>query len=414
MQFAVFHPGTQHSWQTAMALQQLGRLAFYATSIFYQPDRWPYRIERYLPRGLAARAAREFGRFAQPGLDPALVRTAGAIEWLERIAARSGHPRLAQRLDAIGNRRFGRALGKALTSAAPFGLWGFNGSSREAFAIAARSGRKRVLDRTVGDWRFYNDAMDAIADRYGAWFVPTERRVDQRQIDTDDAEYALADTIVVGSEPAAETLRRYAGPAVAAKTRVLPYCFDERLFAAQPPPRPVPRDAPVEFLFLGLAIPRKGIHHALEAIASFPPSAARLTIVGRLGVPRAAFAPYADRVRHLPTVPRAEVPAIMARHHVLVFPSYFEGSALSLIEGLASGLALIQTRQAGNGVTPETGILLPQADTATLREAMARAIEDRAALDGWRAAAQAEATRYRFAAYRDNVGRLAAAMETDA
>jgi glycosyltransferase involved in cell wall biosynthesis len=318
---------------------------------------------------------------------------------------------LARRLDAVGNRRFGRALGHALRSDERFGLWGYNGSSREAFVVAERTGRKRVLDRTIGDWRFYNEAMDAIAERYAAWFLPTERRVDQRQIDADDAEYALADRIVIGSEAAAETLRRYAGPAVAAKTRVLPYCFDEALFAARPPPRPVPRDGPVEFLFLGLGVPRKGIHHALEAIAAFPRSAARLTIVGRLGIPREAFAPYADRVRHLPTVPRAEVPAIMARHHVLLFPSYFEGSALSLIEGLASGLALIQTRQAGNGVTPATGILLEQPDTAALREAMARAIDDRDALNAWRAAAQAEASRYRFAAYRDNVARVAAEVE---
>ena len=58
MQIVVAHPGTQHSWQTAYALQQLGRLKFYATSIFYQPERWPYRIERYLPAPLKRRDAK--------------------------------------------------------------------------------------------------------------------------------------------------------------------------------------------------------------------------------------------------------------------------------------------------------------------------------------------------------------------
>ena len=46
MKVAVFHPGTQHSWQTAFALQQLGRLQWYATSIFYKPDSLPYLLER--------------------------------------------------------------------------------------------------------------------------------------------------------------------------------------------------------------------------------------------------------------------------------------------------------------------------------------------------------------------------------
>ena len=46
MKVAVFHPGTQHSWQTAYALQQLDRLEWYATSIFYKPDSMPYLLER--------------------------------------------------------------------------------------------------------------------------------------------------------------------------------------------------------------------------------------------------------------------------------------------------------------------------------------------------------------------------------
>ena len=70
MKVAVFHPGTQHSWQTALALQQLERLEWYATSIFYQPDKWPYRLEKILPRALGAKASREFRRFNHPLLDP--------------------------------------------------------------------------------------------------------------------------------------------------------------------------------------------------------------------------------------------------------------------------------------------------------------------------------------------------------
>ena len=96
MQVAVFHPGTQHSWQTATALQQLGRLEFFATSIFHQPERWPYRLERLAPGALGARLRREFGRFSHPALDPALVRTAGLAEWMERLAARAGWPALAR------------------------------------------------------------------------------------------------------------------------------------------------------------------------------------------------------------------------------------------------------------------------------------------------------------------------------
>ena len=106
MQVTVFHPGTQHSWQTALALQQLGRLESYHTSIFYQPEHMPYRLEQLLPAPFGRRLAAEFRRFSHPGLDPALVTTGGLAEWAERIAARAGLRGLAQQIDRFGNRRF--------------------------------------------------------------------------------------------------------------------------------------------------------------------------------------------------------------------------------------------------------------------------------------------------------------------
>lgn len=412
MPVAVFHPGTQHSWQTALALQQLGQLEWYATSIFYQPDRWPYRLERYAPAPLAARIHAEFGRFSHPGLDPALVRTGGLAEWFERMATRAGWRQLAQRIDTFGNRRFANLIAADIASDRPFALWGYNGSSREAFELAKHHGRFCVLDRTIGDHRTFNALMDEIADRYGDWFLPTERRIPERVIAADHREYELADQIVVGSPYAARTLIE-AGedPAIAAKVEVLRYCYDEQLFGTLPPPQPVGVDRPLRFLFMGLAIPRKGIHHVLEAIAQLPASAAELTIVGDLKIPPKAFAPYADRVTYRRTVPRAEVPAIMASHDVLLLPSYFEGAGIVLYEALAAGCALIQSDRCADAVTAETGLLLPELSTAALLEAMTTAIEDRGRLNAWRAAAQPAARSYSFARYRDNIAKLLLAAD---
>jgi glycosyltransferase involved in cell wall biosynthesis len=410
MQVGVFHPGTQHSWQTALALQDLSRLAWYATSIFYQPERLPYRIERWLPGPLGERLHREFLRVSHPRLDPALVRTAGISEWLERLSARLGWRSMALRFDLLGNRRFVHTLADDIRSDRQFALWGYNGSSLDTFELAKCHGRTCILDRTIGDFRYYNAQMEALQGRYAEWFLPTERAMSAERIARDQAEFELADAILVGSEAAAATIRDHAGEVVAAKLRVLNYCFDEALFANQPAPRAVPRSEPVKFLFLGQANPRKGIHHALEAIAQLPASEASLTIVGDMRVPAPVFARYADRVTHIPTVPRSAIPAIMADHHVLLFPSYFEGSALSLIEGLASGLALIQTPKSGEGVSERTGIMLERPDTDILIEAMRIAITDRARLDTWRAAAQGEAQRFTFAAYRERIADLLAEM----
>ena len=402
---AVFHPGTQHSWQTAYALQQLDRLAWYATSIYYRPDRFPYLLER-LPGGIGRRIGNKFRRFHHPGLDPALVRTAGLSEWAERAAFTAGLSALARRIDFAGNAAFGRSLRGAARDPAVRALWGYNASSEALFAAPEARAKLKILDRTNGDWRAYNAAMEEVAAAFPQWFLPVERRVPDYQIARDQREYELADTILCGSEFAAETVRREGGAAIAGKVRVLGYGYDEALFGNLPAPRPIAPDEPVRFLFMGLAIPRKGIHHALEAIARIPASAASLTVVGHLGVPPEAFAPYADRVTHRPTVARHEVPAIMAAHHVLVFPTYFEGAGIVLFEALAAGCALIQSDCAAPAVTQATGLMLEEVSTDALHRAMLTAIEDRPRLDGWRAAAQGEGRQHSFARYREGIAAL--------
>ncbi|KQM14713.1 glycosyltransferase family 4 protein [Novosphingobium sp. Leaf2] len=414
MKIAVFHPGTQHSWQTATALQNLERLQFYATSIFYNSDKWPYRVERFLPSGLRAKVHREFSRFEHRALNPDLVKTIGFYEWLERMAARGGFARAAVKLDQFGNRRFASLLASEIRSADPFALWGYNSSALESFQEARAAGRVSILDRTIGDWRYFNAAMAQVFESHADWFPDRHMAMEQLVIDRDDAEYAAADHIVCGSDYCAKTIRDHSPvPGVADKLRVIPYCFDEALFAAAPPPAPVDRNGPVRFLFVGQIGMRKGVHHVLEAIAQLPRSQAELTLVGHMQIARDVFARYADRVTYIPTVARHEIPGIMARHHAMVFPSYFEGSSLSLLESLASGMAVIHPPQAGNGVTPDTGILLKKPDTQLTLEAMLALIHDRDRLDHYRAHAQTEARNYTFARYRENIARFLADVGLD-
>jgi glycosyltransferase involved in cell wall biosynthesis len=408
----VFHPGTQHSRQTALALQQLGRLDRLATSLFFQPDRWPYRVERWLPEPLRARVAAEFRRFDFPGLDPALVRTTGVAEWLERIARRTGRRALADRLDALGNRRFAHALRRDIAGPRAFALWGFDASSLHAFRAARAAGRRCILDRTIGDWRRYNQVMERAHALHPDCFPAGPWRVPAARIARDDEEYALADRIVTGGPVAAESVRTHAAdPSVAARVTVVPNCYDERLFGALPPPRPRPPGTPLRLLFLGQAGVRKGLPLLLEAVARIPASVVSLTVTGDMQLPPAYWSRFRDRVSHRRTVPRSEVPALMRAHDLLVLPSWFEGSAVVLPEALAAGLGLIQTRAAGLGVSPETGIELAEPDADALEAAIVCAAGDPALVEAWRQAAPEQARRHSFAAYRAGVGALLDEMD---
>ena len=148
----VFHPGRQHSWQTVLALQEAGALQWFATALFHQANRWPYRIETLLPASLRGKAQSYFQKISHPSIDPGAVRIIGAYEWSERAAAKAGWLRRAEILNRHGNQRFQRGVIDLLKREPANQLWGYDTSCAEVFE-ATRGGATRILDRSIGHAR---------------------------------------------------------------------------------------------------------------------------------------------------------------------------------------------------------------------------------------------------------------------
>jgi glycosyltransferase involved in cell wall biosynthesis len=75
------------------------------------------------------------------------------------------------------------------------------------------------------------------------------------------------------------------------------------------------------------------------------------------------------------TVPHDEIPAWIARSHVLCQPSLIEPFGLALLEGMAAGRSVVATRIGGppEFVTSEAGVLVDPTDEAELARALAAA-----------------------------------------
>lgn len=407
MQVAVFHPGTQHSRQTALALQELGRLAFLATGLFDHPDEALRQLAQRLPQGLARQIEGELARFAFARLDADKVRAMPAYELPERIAARLGARRLAGMLDTGLNRAFGRKVAAMAGAEGPLALWGYDGSSASAFTDKRTRDCYKILDRTTADSRSWNLERERIAETHGDWLGGGSPGWSKHRIERDDIEFDAADTIVCGSPFVMQTIREHSPvPGVAGKLELLPYCFDADLFASGEPIAPAAKEEPVRFLFAGQVSARKGVQHLLEAIECLPASDARLTLLGPVAVPDKILARYRDRVDIVGPVARSEVPAIMRQHHALVFPSHNEGSAVVLLEAMASGLAVIQTAASGMGASARSGFVLERPSAGLVEQAMRRLIDDREMLQAMREAAKAEAAARDFGAYRASIASL--------
>ncbi len=155
--------------------------------------------------------------------------------------------------------------------------------------------------------------------------------------------------------------------------------------ASHAPPRARASGGTTCLLFLGQVGERKGAGDLIEALAA--PGLARLDwrakFVGDGDIPayrrRASDAGIGNRVEFTGWVEQAEAYRQLDEADVLVLPSHAEGMPMSVLEGLAHGLAVVATPVGAVGEVIEDGIsglLTPPGDVAALARALGRLIED--------------------------------------
>ena len=200
-------------------------------------------------------------------------------------------------------------------------------------------------------------------------------------------EYDLASLIVVLSEKARESFLEQG-------------FHEEKLFYLQrgvdvdrfkPLPDPDRQKKPSTFraIFSGALIERKGIHELLEAWTRLNLKDAELCLVGAV---------HGEARPHLQRFARENIKVIgsvrdpenyLNKGDVYVFPSHLEGSAKTVYEAAASGLAIITTREAGDVVRDGVeGIIIKPGDIEAIAAALERLYRDRSLAEQMGAAAR--------------------------
>lgn len=152
------------------------------------------------------------------------------------------------------------------------------------------------------------------------------------------------------------------------------------------------RQGPLDILFIGNVIPRKGLHTLISALAGLPGESWTLTVVGSLEsdvtysrrMRRQAERLGPERVKMLGTVSNAALAPLLAKSHCLAVPSFYEGYGIVFAEAMAFGLPVIAARV---GAVPEVvtggreGFLVPPGDVAALTQVIGHLIGDRSLLE---------------------------------
>jgi glycosyltransferase involved in cell wall biosynthesis len=162
------------------------------------------------------------------------------------------------------------------------------------------------------------------------------------------------------------------------------------LHNAVPDPNPEPpmeprRNGGSHILFLGHLSERKGVPDLLRALASpaLREQTWRATLAGGGPIEEyrhmAASLGIADRVSFPGWLDAPGVKALFADAEILVLPSYAEGLAMSVLEGLSHGMVVVATPVGAHAEVIETevsGILVAPGNIGGLADALQRVIAD--------------------------------------
>ncbi|MFT5470185.1 MAG: glycosyltransferase involved in cell wall biosynthesis [Verrucomicrobiales bacterium] len=189
-----------------------------------------------------------------------------------------------------------------------------------------------------------------------------------------DEEWAVADRVICNSDWTRTALIEQGVPAE--KTAVIPLCFEPPESNWQRPDKPT--SEPLEVLWLGLVILRKGIQYLIEAAQQLLDENVRITVVGPVGISEYGLKSAPPNLRFTGAKPRSEVAEIYRSADVFVLPTISDGFAITQLEAMAYGLPVIATPNCGKVVVEgENGFITPARDADTLANRIGELVSDR-------------------------------------
>ncbi len=385
--------GNPNAHHAALAHEEAGRLDAFVVPWF--PSRLSLRIlQATFPlQALVGRLERR--RFELLASVPKIQGRPGEIVRLAQRALGRDSEALSYQVNDWLMRTMARGARRRSVTA----VHSYEDASLWAFQAAKRMNKACIYDMPIGYHRAWQEVEKYLVRTNGDW-LPTGGLSSRRFVrpEQKSAEMELADLVLAPSYFVEKTIRQY----IDKKCALAPYGVDAEFWR---PGHGTQGQAPLEFIFVGQVSLRKGAHVLLEAWRKANLAEAELTIVGRWNL--------ADHVRmisgnihYVGPCSQLELRELYRRADVFVFPSFFEGLGLVLLEAMACGLPFIASESSGAG--PEltkdgAGQILPTGDIDALVHAFRTISDERDRLGKMKTAARKIAESCRWEKYRKAV-----------
>ena len=388
------HPtGNPNSHHAALAHYEGGRLDAFVVPWF--PSRSALTLLRQFPstRAMAGRLARR--RFEPLSDAPKIQGRLGEIRRLGIRAFGRGDEGLSYEANDWLMRTMARAAHRPSVTA----LHSYEDASLWSFQSAKKMGKACIYDLPIGYYPAWEQSQADLTRIYADWLpaggLPSSKwaRPEQKR-----EEMELADLVLVPSS----FVRRSVTDFIDKRVGLATYGVDSEFWRPATGKR---RDGPLRFIYAGQLSIRKGIPVLLEAWKRAGIKDAELELVGSWQLSAARRSALPSGVRHSAPCSAEELRGRYQSADIFVFPSFFEGFGLVLLEAMACGLPIISSERsaAPDFVTAESGSVVPAGNIEAWAHALSTAAENRDRLSTMSTAAHRVAAEQNWSRYREAV-----------
>lgn len=342
----VVHPERQHSFHTASALEKQGLLFAYITTVYNKKGNLTNFISRFLGNHSKRKAE---SRYCSNISDERIIQF---YEWHALLSLIFIRLPYVKKVYASWrfylNKKFAKKVFQFIITNKIDAVISYDFCSDILFKLLAEKAPNvtRILDVSIANRAFLKENYIKDMMKTGTNEIQKEQYLlwDEKVMSRVLYEINNAHYFFAPSEIVKESLL-YSG-AKNEQIFVIPYGVDANKFTFM---QKADVKRPLELLYVGQVIYRKGLHHLLETVTKYQSGEVRLNIAGAYTKDSSLVQKYNkyENINFLGFITRDILAGLYQKSDVFVFPSLGEGYALVLLEALSCGMPVICSNYSG-------------------------------------------------------------------
>jgi glycosyltransferase involved in cell wall biosynthesis len=394
----VSNPGKQYAHQLSRALEKNNFAYRFFTSFWYKPGKFPFSIMFILPAKLRRKLEAEFEKRYFKKLNGQYIFQFPYFELIREVCDKIFGNKYSEKMQYYRDRLHDRWVASKMDATCKVFI-GYEESSLRSFLKAKEKGIITVLDLAQVHYK----TIDFISQQHSVFKdLFKDKKLRDKINKIKHEELHLADYVICLSDFAKTSLVKEGFNKD--KIFVAHLGFDPLKFKAK---QAYSTDGKLKVVFVGTITRRKGIDLLLE-VHKHLSEIMDLTFVGPMADGADLLNSYKGSFNWHPYMEQGELNNVLNQSDLFVFPSYLDSWGMVVIEAMACGVPVIVSDHTGAGevVINNSGFLIPAGDAALLEEKIRYFYENRNALKIMGENAKAEASKFTWDAYYEEINRI--------